>query len=79
MAELEPGCTGEASSVLPLAADKLWLFEDSSHCLVAQIWQESTAYPETPIGRGTAYAFQRELDSAISDFTKVEILNSELQ
>uniref|UniRef100_A0A8R7QII4 Uncharacterized protein n=1 Tax=Triticum urartu TaxID=4572 RepID=A0A8R7QII4_TRIUA len=26
----------ESSSVFPLAAYKLWLFEDSSHCLVAQ-------------------------------------------
>lgn len=28
-------------------------------------------YPEALIGRGTAYAFQRELEAAIADFTKV--------
>lgn len=28
-------------------------------------------YPEALIGRGTARAFQRELEAAISDFTEV--------
>lgn len=28
-------------------------------------------YPEALIGRGTAHAFQRELEAAILDFTKV--------
>lgn len=36
-----------------------------------QILREDPTYPEALIGRGTAYAFQRELDAAISDFTKV--------
>ncbi|RYQ80816.1 hypothetical protein Ahy_Scaffold1g106965 isoform A [Arachis hypogaea] len=35
-----------------------------------QILNEDPAYPEALIGRGTAYAFKRELDSAIADFTK---------
>lgn len=36
-----------------------------------QILKKDPAYPEALIGRGTAYAFQRELDAAIADFTKV--------
>lgn len=36
-----------------------------------QILQEEPDYPEALIGRGTAYAFQRELHAAIADFTKV--------
>lgn len=36
-----------------------------------QILRENPSYPEALIGRGTAYAFQRELDAAIADFTKV--------
>lgn len=32
---------------------------------------EEPTYPEALIGRGTAYAFQRELENAIADFTKV--------
>ncbi|XP_027078399.1 suppressor of RPS4-RLD 1 [Coffea eugenioides] len=35
-----------------------------------QILQEDPTYPEALIGRGTAYAFRRELDAAIADFTK---------
>ncbi|MED6182934.1 Suppressor of RPS4-RLD 1 [Stylosanthes scabra] len=35
-----------------------------------KILKEDTAYPEALIGRGTAYAFKKELDSAIADFTK---------
>ncbi|MFS8010859.1 putative tetratricopeptide-like helical domain superfamily [Helianthus anomalus] len=37
---------------------------------IAQILREDPNYPEALIGRGTAYAFKRELDSAIADFTK---------
>jgi len=36
-----------------------------------QILKEDPAYPEALIGRGTAYAFKRELDAAIADFSKV--------
>jgi len=36
-----------------------------------QILKKDPAYPEALIGRGTAHAFQRELDAAIVDFTKV--------
>ncbi|XP_020230351.1 suppressor of RPS4-RLD 1 [Cajanus cajan] len=35
-----------------------------------QILKEDPAYPEALIGRGTAYAFKRELDAAIADFSK---------
>ncbi|QCD91380.1 Ca2+/calmodulin-dependent protein kinase [Vigna unguiculata] len=35
-----------------------------------QILKEEPAYPEALIGRGTAYAFKRELDAAIDDFSK---------
>ncbi|XP_009336068.2 suppressor of RPS4-RLD 1 isoform X1 [Pyrus x bretschneideri] len=35
-----------------------------------KILKEDPNYPEALIGRGTAYAFQRELDAAIADFTK---------
>ncbi|KAL4343737.1 hypothetical protein HN51_061997 [Arachis hypogaea] len=35
-----------------------------------KILKEDTAYPEALIGRGTAYAFKKELNSAIADFTK---------
>ncbi|KAG5535547.1 hypothetical protein RHGRI_023347 [Rhododendron griersonianum] len=35
-----------------------------------QILNEDPTYPEALIGRGTAYAFQRELDAAIADFTR---------
>jgi len=38
-----------------------------------QVLKEEPTYPEALIGRGTAYAFQRELESAIADFTKVFI------
>lgn len=38
-----------------------------------QILQEEPDYPEALIGRGTAYAFQRELHAAIADFTKVHL------
>lgn len=41
------------------------------HFSFPQILKEDPSYPEALIGRGTAYAFQRELDAAISDFTKV--------
>lgn len=41
----------------------------SSSC--TQILKEEPAYPEALIGRGTAYAFKRELDAAIADFSKV--------
>ncbi|XP_027193136.1 suppressor of RPS4-RLD 1 isoform X2 [Cicer arietinum] len=37
---------------------------------IAEILKEDPAYPEALIGRGTAYAFKRELHSAIADFTK---------
>ncbi|KAL0450193.1 UNVERIFIED_CONTAM: Suppressor of RPS4-RLD 1, partial [Sesamum latifolium] len=37
---------------------------------IAQILEEEPDYPEALIGRGTAYAFQRELHAAIADFTK---------
>lgn len=39
--------------------------------LHVQILQEDPDYSEALIGRGTAYAFQRELHTAIADFTKV--------
>lgn len=39
--------------------------------LYTQILKEDPTYPEALIGRGTAYAFQRELEAAIADFTKV--------
>lgn len=42
-----------------------------SFVLRAQILNEDPTYPEALIGRGTAYAFQRELDAAIADFTRV--------
>ncbi|KAM1733374.1 hypothetical protein EV1_018569 [Malus domestica] len=35
-----------------------------------KILKEDSNYPEALIGRGTAYAFQRELEAAIADFTK---------
>ncbi|XP_011099339.1 suppressor of RPS4-RLD 1 [Sesamum indicum] len=35
-----------------------------------KILEEEPDYPEALIGRGTAYAFQRELHAAIADFTK---------
>ncbi|KAK9749557.1 hypothetical protein RND81_02G134300 [Saponaria officinalis] len=35
-----------------------------------KVLKEDANYPEALIGRGTAYAFQRELDAAIADFTK---------
>jgi tetratricopeptide (TPR) repeat protein len=35
-----------------------------------KVLKEEPTYPEALIGRGTAYAFQRELESAIADFTK---------
>ncbi|TVU19671.1 hypothetical protein EJB05_35834 [Eragrostis curvula] len=43
---------------------------DQAISIFDQILRETPTYPEALIGRGTAYAFQRELDSAISDFTK---------
>lgn len=46
--------------------------------LCLQILQEEPTYPEALIGRGTAYAFQRELDSAIADFTKVFLIFSSM-
>ncbi|PHU17472.1 hypothetical protein BC332_13167 [Capsicum chinense] len=36
-----------------------------------QILEQDPTYPEALIGRGTSLVFQRELDAAISDFTKV--------
>ncbi|KAL2906426.1 Suppressor of RPS4-RLD 1, partial [Bienertia sinuspersici] len=45
--------------------------EVSSECnYMSGILKEDPNYPEALIGRGTAYAFQRELDAAIADFTK---------
>ncbi|KHN12971.1 Protein STIP1 like [Glycine soja] len=35
-----------------------------------KILKEDPAYPEALIGRGTAYAFKRELDAAMADFSK---------
>ncbi|XP_020537233.1 suppressor of RPS4-RLD 1 isoform X2 [Jatropha curcas] len=35
-----------------------------------QILREYPTYPEALIGRGTAFAFQRELEAAIADFSK---------
>lgn len=43
------------------------------YTILCQILQEEPDYPEALIGRGTAYAFQRELHAAIADFTKVEL------
>ncbi|KOM44979.1 hypothetical protein LR48_Vigan06g028500 [Vigna angularis] len=40
-----------------------------------QILKEEPAYPEALIGRGTAYAFKRELDAAIDDFSKAIQIN----
>lgn len=42
--------------------------------LATQILRETPTYPEALIGRGTAFAFQRELDAAIADFSKVDNL-----
>lgn len=42
--------------------------------LATQILRETPTYPEALIGRGTALAFQRELDAAIADFSKVDNL-----
>ena len=39
--------------------------------MLTQILKEDPMYPEALIGRGTARAFQRELEAAISDFTEV--------
>ncbi|KAL0343526.1 UNVERIFIED_CONTAM: Suppressor of RPS4-RLD 1, partial [Sesamum angustifolium] len=39
-----------------------------------KILEEEPDYPEALIGRGTAYAFQRELHAAIADFTKEEVI-----
>ncbi|KAI3495745.1 hypothetical protein L1887_38091 [Cichorium endivia] len=36
-----------------------------------QILGEDPTYPEALIGRGTTYAFKRELDSTVADFTKL--------
>uniref|UniRef100_A0A0E0Q3C1 Suppressor of RPS4-RLD 1 n=1 Tax=Oryza rufipogon TaxID=4529 RepID=A0A0E0Q3C1_ORYRU len=53
---------------------------DQAISIFDQILRETPTYPEALIGRGTAYAFQRELDSAISDFTKaVEDLTKALE
>ncbi|GFY81036.1 tetratricopeptide repeat (TPR)-like superfamily protein [Actinidia rufa] len=41
-----------------------------------QILNEDPTYPEALIGRGTAYAFRRELDAAIADFTRAIQSNS---
>uniref|UniRef100_A0A2P2MBY4 Uncharacterized protein MANES_12G112800 n=1 Tax=Rhizophora mucronata TaxID=61149 RepID=A0A2P2MBY4_RHIMU len=35
-----------------------------------QILRDDPSYPEALIGRGTAYAFQREIEAAIADFSK---------
>lgn len=40
--------------------------------MLSQILRDDPVSPEALIGRGTAYAFQRKLDVAISDFTKVK-------
>ena len=40
--------------------------------MVFQILKDDPASPEALIGRGTSYAFERKLDLAISDFTKVK-------
>ncbi|URE00096.1 Tetratricopeptide repeat protein [Musa troglodytarum] len=42
---------------------------DQAVSIFDQILRETPEYPEALIGRGTAYAFQRELDAAIADFT----------
>ncbi|KAG2245457.1 hypothetical protein Bca52824_092691 [Brassica carinata] len=34
------------------------------------VLKEEPSYPEALVGRGTAYAFKRELENAIADFTK---------
>ncbi|XP_060970422.1 suppressor of RPS4-RLD 1 isoform X2 [Cannabis sativa] len=40
-----------------------------------QLLKEDPSYPEALIGRGTAFAFQRELEAAIADFTKAIEIN----
>ncbi|XP_062101861.1 suppressor of RPS4-RLD 1 [Humulus lupulus] len=40
-----------------------------------QLLKEDPNYPEALIGRGTAFAFQRELEAAIADFTKAIEIN----
>ncbi|POO00767.1 N-terminal acetyltransferase A, auxiliary subunit [Trema orientale] len=40
-----------------------------------QLLKEDPNYPEALIGRGTALAFQRELEAAIADFTKAIQIN----
>ncbi|RYQ80817.1 hypothetical protein Ahy_Scaffold1g106965 isoform H [Arachis hypogaea] len=60
IAEVNEGNYGHAISI----------FDQVQFCPPQQILNEDPAYPEALIGRGTAYAFKRELDSAIADFTK---------
>ncbi|RZB78431.1 Suppressor of RPS4-RLD 1 [Glycine soja] len=43
---------------------------DQLQCDTCDILKEDPAYPEALIGRGTAYAFKRELDAAMADFSK---------
>lgn len=52
-----------------VCSDVCFIMIDNS--LISQILEEEPDYPEALIGRGTAYAFQRELHAAIADFTKV--------
>ncbi|XP_073044864.1 suppressor of RPS4-RLD 1 [Primulina eburnea] len=49
---------------------------DHAISIFDKILQEDPDYPEALIGRGTAYAFQRELHTAIADFTKAIQSNS---
>lgn len=68
-----------ASNATSLTVD-LWLSKGISlvnegrysHAITIfdQIIRGNPTYPEALIGRGTAYAFQRELHSAIADFTE---------
>lgn len=59
------------SSVLFMTIFAISRYLDSAWCLCGQILRENPTYPEALIGRGTAYAFQRELENAIADFSKV--------
>lgn len=60
-------CLGEGRGGINYKFNNHFLFL----ILYTQILKEDPTYPEALIGRGTAYAFQRELEAAIADFTKV--------
>ncbi|CAG7885361.1 unnamed protein product [Brassica rapa] len=69
-AEARCGVCGETKTIARISETQSISVDFPLSRGIAQVLKEEPTYPEALIGRGTAYASQRELENAIADFTK---------